>query len=755
MKVINRIISDIFDIYPNDNILQQLTVNNNIDISKILTHPLLHLNIIYCSLWNYVFKTYPTKKDFSEFIRQNNLFSNIVFDQKLLDLILNNFFLLKLGLLSSFNLDDIIKYFIKINSNLKVQFYVTDTIIQKIKYRYNIPNSTLHDNLLISIINIYNKYDTNIPLYTISNINPINGSVNETITFNDNDNEYMNIYEKIQFIIYKDYHFMMKLLDNVVVYIDKCTINKQYLDNIINILISTLDKHVVLINYTTTYDDLLTFEISQDIYNLLPCIVKHQLTISNNIYPCIKSLTLNRDNAIYNLRENININTKNQFYIDMYDKYIVNTLELMNINIDLNKYIILDPISNNSFKKNICIKSGLTDDEINKLSNKYNITFVNEEYADVVVDMNQNVNSLHYFQHDKIPILKMGDKYLKHMINGAYINDNLYEFLDLFLSNKELYDTMKNGLHVTKFIFNNNVNTFLWKSHFKNKCPIRSNDPRNGILLYCNFIIQYYIKNIDRIISLRKKTIDMTPNCVVIIDNRENILSVLSVLFALINLNESWACKIYTSKKAIDYYSKIFSINQNTETFVFVDLADVIHEPILDTPKFHIDIYNKLLMSYSFWSSLDKYEKCLLIQDDGVLLKNGIEKFFHFDYIGAPWVDTEANSYIKNNINKNLVGNGGFSLRTISIMKDIVTNQNADKNLLFFHNLNNIPEDVYFSKHIYNMHLQDKTKINIPTLVEASFFSSEEIINKQSIGCHKVWSYHDPKIVKEFLDTFI
>lgn len=61
-------------------------------------------------------------------------------------------------------------------------------------------------------------------------------------------------------------------------------------------------------------------------------------------------------------------------------------------------------------------------------------------------------------------------------------------------------------------------------------------------------------------------------------------------------------------------------------------------------------------------------QRVLIIQNDGILVNPGIDRFFNYDYIGAPWpercVITKRISY-----EKICVGNGGLSLRTNKICK--------------------------------------------------------------------------------------
>jgi hypothetical protein len=177
--------------------------------------------------------------------------------------------------------------------------------------------------------------------------------------------------------------------------------------------------------------------------------------------------------------------------------------------------------------------------------------------------------------------------------------------------------------------------------------------------------------------------------------------------------------------------------------------AEIIHLPELDVSKFHIDIYNDILKNINFWNNLQA-EKVLIIQDDGIILREGCEDFLDYDYIGAPWIDGAGNEYLKSNVNREMVGNGGLSIRNVNIMKQIVTTFEKEKNLLFFQNINRLPEDAYFC-----MCLSKMNNIKMPLLEIASRFASEQIINMKTLGIHKFWAYHHPSIVSDFLDKII
>ncbi len=104
--------------------------------------------------------------------------------------------------------------------------------------------------------------------------------------------------------------------------------------------------------------------------------------------------------------------------------------------------------------------------------------------------------------------------------------------------------------------------------------------------------------------------------------------------------------------------------------------------------------YSELLLSDFFYEAFDKYEYMLIYQLDALVFRDELLDYckLGFDYIGAP-VARRALNWRKINAR---VGNGGFSLRKISTVRDVVQHMKiicADKDLLalFFKY-----EDMYF-----------------------------------------------------------
>jgi hypothetical protein len=251
--------------------------------------------------------------------------------------------------------------------------------------------------------------------------------------------------------------------------------------------------------------------------------------------------------------------------------------------------------------------------------------------------------------------------------------------------------------------------------------------------------IMKYVKT--RNISLEdsiQKINNASPNCIMIADNRENIMDVISLMITLYNLeNKKWTVVFIGSCKSINYMKKVFGNN-----------IEYIHEPRFEKTPFDIEIYNDIMKDYNTWKSLEKYHKCLVIQDDGMIIKKGLERSIFMtdtiDYVGAPWKDAEYNKEIKDKCG-HLCGNGGISLRNIEIMKNVTEKYSNYKNELFNNSLQTLPEDVFFAKYVKQIGGR------IPNEMESQLFASEQVHCLESFGFHKIWAYANFDFVNNFL----
>uniref|UniRef100_A0A6C0CVA4 DUF5672 domain-containing protein n=1 Tax=viral metagenome TaxID=1070528 RepID=A0A6C0CVA4_9ZZZZ len=192
---------------------------------------------------------------------------------------------------------------------------------------------------------------------------------------------------------------------------------------------------------------------------------------------------------------------------------------------------------------------------------------------------------------------------------------------------------------------------------------------------------------------------------------------------SIYRLGKEWSHTIICGKKNYHYIFKL--VNKISPNIRIVKT---------NNENLTVTEYNKLLTSIKFWEKL-KGEKILIYQEDSFIFKNNIKDFMKWDYIGAPLP-------LGTNDTPNCVGNGGLSLRTRSIMIEILkqvspikTNYNSSTiQYMKDNNLKYPPEDVFFSKNMQELNIGQVADWN-----SASEFSSESYYNKNSFGGHKFW----------------
>jgi hypothetical protein len=170
----------------------------------------------------------------------------------------------------------------------------------------------------------------------------------------------------------------------------------------------------------------------------------------------------------------------------------------------------------------------------------------------------------------------------------------------------------------------------------------------------------------------------------------------------------------------------LFYLPKYTKLYIFSS-EDNRHLQEMLNCEFHVveinDIkgYNKLLKSKNFWNKI-KEENILIFQEDSRLLREGIEDFYKYDYVGAAW-----DFYP-------FVGNGGLSFRHKSAMLKVLEVCNPE---------NDINEDVYFAWGC------NVLKLILAPVHVANKFSCETQFNLGTLGYHAIEKYLSLEQVNE------
>jgi hypothetical protein len=133
----------------------------------------------------------------------------------------------------------------------------------------------------------------------------------------------------------------------------------------------------------------------------------------------------------------------------------------------------------------------------------------------------------------------------------------------------------------------------------------------------------------------------------------------------------------------------------------------------------NVEEYNKLLTSFEFWNVIEE-ENILIFQHDSMLLRKGIEEFYQYDYVGAPWKFC------------NHGGNGGLSFRHRSSMIAVINGmemQGQKYNQSMHGN-----EDVFFCNKL-------NVYAGLPDREACYQFSCESIFKLGTLGYHAIDKY--------------
>ena len=213
-----------------------------------------------------------------------------------------------------------------------------------------------------------------------------------------------------------------------------------------------------------------------------------------------------------------------------------------------------------------------------------------------------------------------------------------------------------------------------------------------------------------------------SPYVAVIIETRPHYALEYVVKNVMAHLSSAWSLHVFHGKLNGDFAQTVLS-----------SLHGVKYTE-LDIEVTSVRSYNSLMKSANLWLALDA-EKALIFQVDSVMVRQLDRRMLMYDYIGAPWG--------KENVRwpsaaPDGVGNGGFSLRSVQAMLDVIAEHGEDPTSAE-------PEDVYFAHHLVN-----STVYNVAPRDMAYQFSIEvpcrdieERIPDAHIpvAIHKAWVY--------------
>lgn len=260
----------------------------------------------------------------------------------------------------------------------------------------------------------------------------------------------------------------------------------------------------------------------------------------------------------------------------------------------------------------------------------------------------------------------------------------------------------------------------IWNSIFKSKRPLCSKFQENEADL--DIVFPDFSKDQISFFDKKFKSYSFpksSKNGLVIVETRKS-KQLEIVLKNIAYYVPNWKLHIFHSPENKEFIENILKNHISNIT---------LHELEI-TIKTNQD-YNFVIKDMAFWEKLTEHERVLIFQTDSLILRFGIEKFLTYDYIGAPWP-----WWVKRFKDfKRMGGNGGFSIRKVSKMMEIIKKYSHQK-------IDTVPnyqnEDVFFSYHLYN----DKTAY-LPNWNTAMLFASESFLCVNTLAVHQAWKFHD------------
>ena len=202
----------------------------------------------------------------------------------------------------------------------------------------------------------------------------------------------------------------------------------------------------------------------------------------------------------------------------------------------------------------------------------------------------------------------------------------------------------------------------------------------------------------------KKHCVIVEPRC------HERLIPVIKNFMFLLQ-SKGWGLIIYHSGENEEFVKKGLEGWPNVLYHKVVERNMMVHQ------------YNDLLCSPQFWNDMVHIgsHHVLMFQVDTVLLKDTIDDFLQYDYVGAPWSVRWLGLDI---------GNGGLSLRNVWKCR-LIAGQcpRVVKTIYGDRHLGN--EDVYFA---WYMHHQGAS---LPTVETAKEFSIETIFHPDPCGMHQ------------------
>ena len=276
-------------------------------------------------------------------------------------------------------------------------------------------------------------------------------------------------------------------------------------------------------------------------------------------------------------------------------------------------------------------------------------------------------------------------------------------------------------------------------------------------LMHCRFVL-------DRLLMplCREKHIKTTVPCqraVVLIDNRIDEQWLFTVLNTWLMCPKDSEFVLITDANSVTQAEGLLKRHAPGLNASVLEVTQLMPWVQITEPT----SLNKMLKQPEFWRHIP-HEPTLIIQTDALLSRPLDPFFFHFPYLGAPFLPRQHSEYFEKRrsdgrirgffktdtpihgspnpqVYPHLHGNGGLSIRRRNVMLAICERWGSSSPAEEL-------EDVFFSRNVAHF-------AAMPPLEIAQAFATETTYNPQAIGSHACWKFLSSADLADHLDQHL
>ena len=276
-------------------------------------------------------------------------------------------------------------------------------------------------------------------------------------------------------------------------------------------------------------------------------------------------------------------------------------------------------------------------------------------------------------------------------------------------------------------------------------------------LLHCRFVLERLLMPLCH--EGRVKTTERCQRAVVLIDNRIDEQWLFTVLNTWLMCPKDSEFVLIADANSVTQAEELLKRHTPGLKASVLEVTQLMPWVQMKEPT----SLNAMLKRPEFWRHIP-HEPMLIIQSDALLSRPLDSFFFHFPYLGAPFLPRQHSEYFEKrqsdgrisgffktdtpihgspnpDVYPHLHGNGGLSIRQRNVMVSICERWGSSSPAEEL-------EDVFFSRHVARV-------ASAPPLEIAQAFATETTYNPQAIGSHASWKFLSSADLADHLDQHL